>query len=108
MTRTAKTAEEPPVQVSAADSWGCPDIDLFLSVRCRPPTPRCVTDALSDTDAAQRGFTPTHARRGHASFTVSALQAARSQTEFQGGSPLSKARRAASLSFWKSSLSAMQ
>lgn len=58
VTRSAKTPEEPPVQVSAADSWGCPDIDLlvFLSVCCRPPTPCGVTDALSNTDAVQRGL----------------------------------------------------
>lgn len=70
LTRTVKTLARPPVQVSAADSWGFPDIDLFLSACCRPPTPRCMTDALSNTDAVQKGFTPTHARLGRTQFTV--------------------------------------
>lgn len=74
---TAKTPREPPVQVSAADSWGFPDIDLFLSVCCRPPTPCCVTDALSNTDAAgYTWFTPTHACRTwpHTHFTVTVME----------------------------------
>lgn len=44
----SEAPEEPPVQVSAADSWGFPDIDLcfFLSERCPPPTTVRRADAV--------------------------------------------------------------
>lgn len=67
VTRSAKTPEEPPVQVSAADSWGCPDIDLlvfFIRLLSSTYTMRCDWCALQHRRCAARA-TPTHARTGH-------------------------------------------
>lgn len=51
LTRTAKTSAGPPVQVSAADSWVFPDIDLFFPGAV-VLLHGALTDALSNTDAA--------------------------------------------------------
>lgn len=51
LTRTDKTPAGPPVQVSAADSWVFPDIDLFFP-RAVVLLHGALTDALSNTDAA--------------------------------------------------------
>lgn len=68
LTRSAET----PVQVSAADSWGYPDIDFFFIRLCgRPPTPPCVRDALSNSDPVRRKFTLTHTLLQRTTFPVS-------------------------------------
>lgn len=98
LTYTVKTLAGPPVQVSVADSWGSPDIDVFLC--CRPPTPRCMT-VSTPTLGKERSH-----RRTHVAVTLGSqqLNVARSQTELQRGSPLSPTSYAVSQLFWQSFL----
>lgn len=105
LTRTVKTLARPPVQVSAADSWGFPDIDLFF-IRVLSSTYTTLYDwcALQHRRCAKRVYTDARTPWPHSVYSrLNVMLTARFQTELQRGSPLSTTCHAVSLLSWKSS-----